>query len=312
MTMSPFWSGYVSFLTIFTLIAMAVLIFATRKGQRNDTTNDTVGHSYDGIEEYDNPLPRWWFMLFVGTIIFATGYLVLYPGLGNWKGVLPGYEDGWTQVKQYERELEKAKELYDPLYEQFNKLSVVEVSQNEEALAMGRSLFLNNCAVCHGSDGRGSLGFPNLADNDWRWGGEPETIKQTIMDGRQGIMAAWGETLGNQGVKDVAAYVREDLAKRPRNKNNTNEYDKEKGKQTFATICSACHTPQGTGMAALGAPNLTHPEGWIYGTSQEAVEATVRNGRHGVMPAQRALLGESKVHILAGYVYSLSHRKNAQ
>lgn len=305
--MSPFWSGYVSFLTIITLVAMAVLIFATRKGQRNDTTNDTVGHSYDGIEEYDNPLPRWWFMLFVGTIIFASGYLVLYPGLGNWTGILPGYEGGWTQVKQYEREMSKAKELYDPLYQQFRSMPIEQVAKNPEAQAIGRSLFLNNCAVCHGSDAKGSIGFPNLADNDWRWGGEPETIKTTIMEGRQGIMAAWGETLGNQGVKDVAAFVRQDLAQLKAAKGNA-EYDLEKGKQTFATICSACHNPQGTGTPALGAPNLTHPAGWIYGSSQQAVEMTIRNGRHGVMPAHRDLLGEDKVHILAGYVYGLSHK----
>ncbi|MFW9606145.1 MAG: cbb3-type cytochrome c oxidase N-terminal domain-containing protein, partial [Pseudomonas sp.] len=179
--MTGFWSFYITLLTLGTLVALAFLIFATRKGERKGTTDQTMGHSFDGIEEYDNPLPRWWFLLFVTTLIFAVGYLVLYPGLGNWKGVLPGYSDGWTGVNQWKKEMQRADEQYGPLYAKYAAMPVADVAKDEQALKMGARLFASNCSVCHGSDAKGTIGFPNLADNDWLWGGQPETIKTTIM-----------------------------------------------------------------------------------------------------------------------------------
>lgn len=206
--MTSFWSWYIVILTTGTLLALVWLIFATRKGQRTDTTDQTVGHVYDGIEEYDNPLPRWWFMLFVGTLIFAVGYLVLYPGMGNWKGVLPGYQGGWTSAKQYDREMERADAKYGPIFAKYAAMPIPEVAKDELALKMGGRLFASHCAVCHGSDGKGAHGFPNLTDDDWLWGGSPETIKTTIMKGRKAAMPGWEAALGNQGVKDVTGYVR--------------------------------------------------------------------------------------------------------
>ena len=174
--MTSFWSWYIVLLTSGTILALTWLIFATRKGQRSDTTDETLSHVYDGIQEYDNPLPRWWFMLFVGTIIFAIGYLVLYPGMGNWKGILPGYEDGWTSTKQYDREITKADGKYGPIFAKYAALPIVDVAKDEAALKMGGRLFASHCSVCHGSDAKGAHGFPNLTDNEWIWGGEPETI----------------------------------------------------------------------------------------------------------------------------------------
>ncbi|HBB79014.1 MAG TPA: cytochrome C oxidase Cbb3, partial [Pseudomonas sp.] len=132
--MTSFWSWYVTLLSLGTIAALVWLLLATRKGQRRDSTEETVGHSYDGIEEYDNPLPRWWFMLFVATVVFALGYLALYPGLGNWKGLLPGYEGGWTQVKEWQREMDRANEQYGPLYAKFAAMPVEEVAQDPQAL----------------------------------------------------------------------------------------------------------------------------------------------------------------------------------
>lgn len=206
--MTSFWSWYVTLLSLGTIAALVWLLLATRKGQRPDSTEETVGHSYDGIEEYDNPLPRWWFMLFVGTVIFALGYLVLYPGLGNWKGILPGYEGGWTQVKEWQREMDKADEQYGPLFAKFAAMPVEEVAKDAQALKMGGRLFASNCSVCHGSDAKGAYGFPNLTDNDWLWGGEPETIKTTILHGRQAAMPAWRDVIGEEGIRNVAGYVR--------------------------------------------------------------------------------------------------------
>jgi cytochrome c oxidase cbb3-type subunit 3 len=301
--MTPFWSWYITLLSLGTIAALVWLLLATRKGQRHDSTEETVGHSYDGIEEYDNPLPRWWFMLFVGTVIFALGYLALYPGLGNWKGLLPGYEGGWTQVKEWQREIDKADELYGPLYAKFAAMPVEEVARDPEALRMGGRLFASNCSVCHGSDAKGAYGFPNLTDGQWIWGGEPETIKTTILHGRQAAMPAWRDVLGEQGIRDVAGYVR---TLSGRDVPEGVAVDLEEGQKIFATTCVACHGPDGKGIQAMGAANLTD-NSWLYGSSFAQIQQTLRYGRNGHMPAQEKILGNDKVHLLAAYVYSLSH-----
>ncbi|WP_375739659.1 cytochrome-c oxidase, cbb3-type subunit III [Pseudomonas boanensis] len=304
--MTTFWSWYISLLTIFTLLALVWLIFATRKGEAKGTTDQTMGHSFDGIEEYDNPLPKWWFLLFIGTLIFAAGYLVVYPGLGNWKGVFPGYEDGWTQVKQWQREVNKAEQQYGPIFARYSAMPIEAVALDPQALKMGGRLFATYCSICHGSDAKGAVGFPNLTDSNWRWGGEPETIKASILHGRVAAMPAWGEILGDEGVKNVAAYVRQDLAglKLPVD----TKADLAAGKALFASTCTACHGAEGRGTAMMGAPDLTRPGGWIYGSGLTQLQQTIRYGRNGQMPAQQEYLGQDKVHVLAAYVYSLSQQ----
>ena len=309
--MTTFWSWYVTLLTSGTILGLIWLVLSTRKGQRPDTTEETVGHAFDGIEEFDNPLPKWWFMLFILTIVFAIGYLVLYPGMGNWKGLLPGYEGGWTGVAQWEKEMAKADAQYGPIYAKYAAMPITEVAADEKALKMGGRLFASNCSVCHGSDAKGAYGFPNLTDNEWRWGGEPETIKTTLLAGRHAVMPAWAEVIGESGVKNVSAYVLTELAGRKLPEEA--KADIEAGKKIFATNCVACHGPQGKGVAAMGAPNLTNPSAFIYGTSFTQLQQTIRYGRQGVMPSQEAFLGNDKVHLLAAYVYSPSHaEKDAQ
>jgi cytochrome c oxidase cbb3-type subunit 3 len=302
--MTTFWSWYVTLLTSGTIIGLIWLVLSTRKGQRPEATEETVGHSFDGIEELDNPLPKWWFMLFILTIIFAIGYLVLYPGMGNWKGVFPGYEGGWTAVKQYENEMSKGDKDYGPLYAKYAAMPIAEVAQDPQALKMGGRLFASNCSVCHGSDAKGAFGFPNLVDGEWRWGGDAKIIETSILNGRHGVMPAWGEVLGDAGVKNVSAYVLTEMAGRKLPEGT--QVDIEAGKKLFAGNCVACHGVQGQGTAAMGAPNLTNPGAFIYGTSLAQLQQTIRYGRQGVMPAQQAFLGEDKVHLLAAYVFSLS------
>jgi len=308
--MTTFWSWYVTLLTSGTILGLIWLVLSTRKGQRPDTTEETVGHAFDGIEEFDNPLPKWWFMLFIGTIVFSIGYLILYPGLGNWKGILPGYEGGWTQDKQWQHEVDKAQAEYGPIFAKYAAMPIVDVAKDPQALKMGGRMFATYCSICHGSDAKGAVGFPNLTDNIWRWGGTPDDIQASILNGRHAAMPAWGAILGDAGVRNVAAYVRQDLAglKLPKDSNA----DAAAGKQLFATNCSACHGAEGHGMAMMGAPDLTKPAGFIYGTSLIQLEQTIRNGRNGLMPAQEQYLGADKVHILAAYVYSLSHQESEQ
>jgi cytochrome c oxidase cbb3-type subunit 3 len=316
--MSEFWSLYVTVLTLGTLLAMAWLLWSTRRGQRPDTTEDTVGHTYDGIEEYDNPLPRWWFLLFVATLLFALGYLAFYPGLGNFKGWLPGYryldpqqrsefangQTGWSSVHEWEKEMQRAETRYGPLFARFAAMPIEEVAKDPQALKIGGRLFASNCATCHGADAQGQLGYPNLTDDDWRWGGSAAAIKTSILNGRHAVMPGWTPIIGEQAVADVSAYVINGLLARelpaePR-------VDRANGAKVFATYCVACHGATGQGNPLLGAPNLLHPQGYLYGSGFEQVRQTIRQGRQGVMPAQALTQGNDRVHLLAAYVYSLS------
>ncbi|MCH7302570.1 cytochrome-c oxidase, cbb3-type subunit III [Pseudomonas capeferrum] len=308
--MTTFWSTYISVLTIGSLIGLTWLLLSTRKGQANDTTDQTMGHSFDGIEEYDNPLPKWWFWLFVGTLVFSVGYLILYPGLGNWKGILPGYDNGWTGVNEWQKEMDKADARFGPIFAKYAAMPVEEVAKDPQALKMGSRLFASNCSVCHGSDAKGAYGFPNLTDQDWRWGGEPETIKASIMNGRHGVMPAWAEVIGEQGVADVAAFVLTNLDGRSLPEGV--KADAAKGKEIFAGNCVACHGPEAKGTPAMGAPDLTHPQAFIYGSSFAQLQQTIRYGRQGQMPAQAEIQGNDKVHLLAAYVYSLSQDRAAE
>lgn len=317
--MTTLWSLYVSVLTLGTLVGLTWLLLSTRKGQREDTTEDTMGHAFDGIEEYDNPLPKWWFWLFVATLVFAVGYLVLYPGLGNWRGILPGYayldndkrtefatgDSGWSGVHEWEKEMARANARFGPLYARYAAMPVEAVAQDPKAVQMGARLFASNCSVCHGSDAKGAFGFPNLTDDVWRWGGEPETIKASILNGRHGVMPGWAAVIGDQGVADVAAFVLTGLNGRrlPEGANA----DADNGQKLFATNCVACHGAEGKGTPMLGAPDLTRPAAFIYGSSFAQLQQTIRYGRQGQMPAQAQLQGNDKVHVLAAYVYSLSH-----
>lgn len=296
--MSTFWSIWISVIVLGTVIGCWWLLWATRKHQTTDTETDrTTGHSFDGIEEYDNPLPKWWYYLFIATCVFALGYLALYPGLGNFKGLL-----GWTSYNQWESEMQQADAKYSELYARYGDTPIAELAADTEAMKMGQRLFANNCAVCHGSAGRGSVGFPNLTDQDWLYGGEPDTIVHTVTGGRQGNMPAKGlmPNMSATQVDQVVNYVLSfsDRARDPA--------AAEAGAQVFAQACAGCHGADGTGNQAMGAPNLTDNV-WLYGSTYRWIEETVLYGRQNQMPAQEGRLSEDQIHILAAYVYSLSN-----
>ncbi len=294
--MSQFWSWYVIVLTVIVILGCYWLIdFANRiPAGEAKSDKDTTGHSWDGLEELNSPLPRWWLWLFYLSIVFAFVYLALYPGLGNFPGFL-----GWSEVKQYDEQVSKADEKYGPIFAQYAGQAIETLSQNPEALDVGRRLFLNYCAGCHGSDAGGAPSFPNLTDNDWLYGNSPEAIKTSILDGRRGMMPPFGAALGDPGVEEAAAYVISLSG------GSADPAKVEAGKTRYMTLCVGCHMPDGSGMQAVGAPKLTDNT-WLYGRSPGVVMQTIREGRTGVMPAHREFLGEDKVHVLAAYVYSLS------
>lgn len=298
-SLSGFWSAWIIIITLGTIALSVWILLANR---RTDKTPDaegnveTTGHAADGIEEYDNPLPKWWFQLFVLTVVFALGYLVLYPGLGNYAGVL-----GWSQEGQWEEEVAQAEERFTPIFAQYQEVPIPELAEDPEAMQVAERVYQNNCAVCHGSNAQGGYGFPNLTDDDWLYGGEPENILATLNNGRNGLMPSW-QQLGASNIENLTQYVLS-LSEQ--------EHDEtlaEQGESTFLAVCAACHGPTGTGNTALGAPNLTN-DVWLYlapGQSiADSIRQTLRNGRNGHMPAQAAYIGEERVHLVAAYVYSL-------
>ncbi|MBT4521907.1 MAG: cytochrome-c oxidase, cbb3-type subunit III [Halieaceae bacterium] len=292
--MTSFWSGWIIILTTLTIIGISWILVANRKGQAK-SGDQTTGHVYDGIEEFDNPLPAWWFYMFIATIVWGVAYLLAYPGMGNYPGLL-----GWTQIGQHDAEVARAELKYQEMRDKYLALPIAEIATDPVVRKMGQRLFRNNCAQCHGSDAKGTQGFPNLADNDWIFSGAPNAIKSTISDGRQATMPAWSAILGDQGVAETTAYILS------LNGRTTDESLSDAGKKRFQTYCIACHGVDGTGNPMLGAPNLTNGI-WLYGGTQSQVAQSISDGRNGVMPAHKEMLGEDKIHIIAAYVYSLSH-----
>lgn len=291
-------SYFVIAFTLINILACLWLMWWTAK--RRDVgapqAGEKTGHVWDGdLEEYNNPLPRWWLGLFIITVIFALAYLVVYPGLGNFPGIA-----GWTEVKQHAAQVEEGQTLLAKHLAGLENASVEELSRSPKAMSTARNLFGLYCSACHGSDARGAKGFPNLTDNDWLWGGAPDTIYQTVSQGRIAAMPAWGPVLGEQGVDEVASYVLSLSGRK------VPEDKKEAGAARFAQLCVACHGPDGKGNQALGAPNLTD-DIWLYGGTIETVRETITNGRTNQMPAQLGLLGPMKTKLMAAYVYSLSH-----
>ncbi|WP_338353125.1 cytochrome-c oxidase, cbb3-type subunit III, partial [Thalassolituus oleivorans] len=247
---------------------------------------------------------RWWVFMFWGTIVFGFGYLSAY-GLGNYDGWLTVTVDDkevtWTSTNQWKAEVQAFDKEIAPLYAEYRATDIAELAKNEDALQTGQRLFKSNCSVCHGTAAKGAQGFPNLTDNDWLYGGKPENIKQTIMYGRQGAMPAWGPVLGDEGVAEMAQYVRS-LSGLEHSAEAA-----EKAAPKFQQLCMACHGADGKGNQLVGAPNLTD-DIWLYGGATKQIEFTLKHGRNGKMPAQSETLGEDKVHVLAAYIYSLSQK----
>ncbi|HQW19686.1 MAG TPA: cytochrome-c oxidase, cbb3-type subunit III [Rhodocyclaceae bacterium] len=291
-----FWNIYITVIVLLSVIGCGIFLWVQDSAKNN--AGQTMGHVWDEtLEEYDNPLPNWWRWLFYLTVVFSLAYLVLYPGLGSYTGMF-----GWTSRGQYDKEIAEAKAKYDPIYDAYLKQDIVSLSKDAKAREIGKMLFLINCIQCHGSDAKGTKGFPNLTDSDWLYGGTPEQIETTILDGRNGMMPPYGgnpEAVGGaSGARELAHYVRS-LSGLP-----SDSILADKGKDRYFKVCFACHGPEGKGNQAMGAPNLTD-KAWLYGSREDAIVETITKGRSNQMPEHRMRLGEAKVHLLAAYVYGL-------
>lgn len=293
--MNLFWSVFVAVIVIGNIVGYTWLLFRMRKLPKDDVPSGQKRHHvFDGIEEYNNPLPRWWMWLFLTCNLFAVIYLMLYPGLGSFKGLL-----GWTSTNQWQEQKQQADQKYAPIFAKFGSTPIPDLAKDPHAMKVAQRLFINTCAVCHGPNAQGAKGFPNLTTNVWLFGGSPDDLVYTITNGRVGVMPPMAAAIGEENVPAVANYVL---------KISNQEYDKtlaDLGEPKFKAVCSACHGQDGKGNKVMGAPNLTAGK-WIFGGSQADIEETIRKGRMAQMPAHGDILGKDKVHLLAAYIYYIS------
>ncbi|MDE0492054.1 MAG: cytochrome-c oxidase, cbb3-type subunit III [Psychrobacter celer] len=355
--MTFFWSSWITILSIMCWAGILGVLLFVLKYKPDLEEDGTTGHTYDGIREYDKPLPKWWLVIFFGSIIWGAAYWVFFPAIfpAGWNGLATVEVDGetvpWSSKNELFSELESNNKVFTDNFEKnilvkadaagatttlatLNELQatmrrsdnppadlqtqidqkvaelapyVEKLSENPNALKVGSRLFLQNCAVCHGSNAKGALGYPNLTDNDWLYGGAPENILTTLHNGRVGGMAAWRDQIGEDGVRAVSEYVLSISG-------NQQGYDLDQTKVAQGEVifneptnCVLCHGDDAKGMISTGAPNLTD-DIWLYGGDRESIRETLRYGRAGVMPEWQTKLGNERIMLLAAYVYSLSDK----
>jgi cytochrome c oxidase cbb3-type subunit 3 len=295
--MSSAWSWYVIALVALNIGGCVWLLGWTGKRRPGDPKPTDTSHVWDGdITEYNKPMPRWWINLFYSTIVFSIGYLIYYPGLGAFHGT-----SGWTSAKEHDAKKAVEDQKLETTFSRYKDKTIDVLAQDPAALALGRSIFSHTCATCHGSSAQGAIGYPNLSDTIWHWGGSPERVLETVLEGREGVMPAWGQALGGDlGVTEVAVYLQSLRGE------TTDSLLASAGQDKFESLCAGCHGVDAKGNAQSGAPNLTDRY-WLYGDSAETIKTSIADGRHGTMPSHRALLGETRARLVASYVWSLSN-----
>ena len=307
-------SIFIAAVTVLHILGYIGLVYWTThiKAGGDAKEGEIIDHTWDGdLKEMNNPMPGWWLSLFYLMIAFAIAYLFLYPGV--YKG-----SKGWTQLGQYQQESRKIDSRSAEYFRHYAGKSVEELAKDPDALATGRRIFLQNCAVCHASDAGGSPGsYPNLTDKDWIWGGTPENIINTITNGHTGAMPPGGALIAvtpgqppsaedQEKLDDVSNYVLS-LGGYPHDQARA-----DKGKALYSTSCIACHGPDGKGNPVIGGINLAD-QTWLYADDPEDpaalkafIEHQIQQPRNNVMPAWKDILGEAKIKVVAAYVYSLS------
>lgn len=304
--MSTGWSWFVIVLVVLNIAGCAWLLWWTARRHPDDPAPTDTSHIWDDdLTEYNKPLPRWWINLFYLTIVFSIGYIFWFGGLGHYEGYAK-----WSSANEHAREKSRQDARLQETLAQYAGQPVDAIARDPQAVLLGRSIFNNSCAGCHGSSAQGAIGYPNLADNIWHWGGSPEQVLESVLEGREGVMPEWGTVLtgmgGDLAVSHVTSYMLALVDPRAMD----NNFGAAQGKSLYEGLCVACHGKDGTGNASMGAPDLTD-DYWLYGGSRVAIESSIANGRHGVMPAHRELLGETRSRLVAAYVWSLSNPPGA-
>lgn len=300
--MSAGWTWFVIALVALNIAGCVWLLWWTARRRPGDPAPTDTSHVWDDdLTEYNKPLPRWWINLFYITIVFSIAYIAWYGGLGSIDGM-----GKWSSAQEHAAEKAKQDARLKETFAPFDGQPISVLASNERALSLGRSIFNNTCATCHGSAAQGAIGYPDLTDDIWHWGGEPDQVLQTVLDGREGVMPEWGKVLRGMGGENAVDYVANYVLALGDAKAMENNYLAAQGKKLYDGVCVACHSADGTGNPAMGAPDLTD-DYWMYGDSKESIVQTIEKGRHGVMPAHRELLGETRARLVAAYVWSMSN-----
>ncbi len=280
-----------------------------RGGKRVDeaTGTETVGHEWDGIEELDTPMPRWWLWTFYATMVWSLVFVVLYPAWPLINQATAGVL-GWSSRGELAKEMAEAEELKAPLRQALARIPIERLPEDTEmmraAVAGGRAAYLVNCVQCHGAGAAGYEGYPNLNDDSWLWGGDLKAIEYTLVNGirqpghdqtRTSMMPAFEGILSSEEIGAVADYVLSLSGK---------AQPSPAGAQLYANNCAICHGPTGTGLREFGAPNLADAI-WLYSGTREDVISQIAQPRHGVMPAWGGRLDPVTIKMLAAYVHSL-------
>ena len=271
--MSNGWSWYVVALVALNILGCVWLLWWTSRRRPGDPKPEDTSHYWDGdITEYNKPMPRWWITGFYIAIAFGVAYLLWFGGLGGFQGM-----GRWSSQGEHALAKASADARLEETFAAYRGQPLPVLAQNPEARELGRSIFANTCATCHGSSAQGATGYPNLADDIWHWGGAPERVLETVANGREGVMPPWGQVLtgmgGEHAVDYVSAYVRS-LGSPEAMRNN---YLAAQGKTLYEGVCVACHGVDGKGNTEMGAPDLTDGY-WLYGGSSEAIRASTGSG----------------------------------
>ena len=281
---TDFWAGWIAVITLVSLGALAWFVYSIYFSPADDH-DDSEGPIWDeNLREGSNPAPLWWFWLILVSMVFSVVYLMLYPGLGSYKGALK-----WTQGGQVEESLARYAAEFGGVRALIAEARLDTLQNDADIMRSAQRVFDRNCAVCHGYDAKGQAAyFPNLVDDEWQWGGSPAQIEQSIRSGRNAIMVGWSQVLGDDGVENVAAYL---------GTLGTATADGHIGQQQYNQFCIACHGADGSGNPVLGAPSLAD-DVWLYGNDEVALRESIAVGRMGEMPAFAARLDDTQIKLL--------------
>lgn len=285
---SGFWAGWIAVITIVSLAGLCWLIFSVYFSANGDEDTHPVWD--ENLREGNNPAPMWWFWLILGLLVFSLVYLILYPGIGSFQGVLK-YSQGGRLNQSYAAYNDEFKTLRQLVTEG----SIETLVQDDRIMASARRIFDQNCAACHGADATGqATHFPDLTDSTWQWGNTPEQLEQSIRVGRQPIMPGWKDVIGDDGVQQISDYV----IAISRGETIAND---DPGKKSYAMYCIACHGAEGKGNVALGASDLTSGE-WLYGGDPENLAHSIGIGRSGIMPGFQDRLDDAQIKMLVAWL----------
>jgi len=282
-----------------------------KEPQKQNQEPETTGHEWDGIKEYNNPLPRWWVWVFYATIVWGIWYTIAYPAWPGIKEATSGYL-GWSTRENVAQEIARAEDANAEINERLAEVELASIDETPElrtyAASAGNAVFMTWCAQCHGSGAAGAKGYPNLQDDAWLWGGTMEDIRYTIAhgirneqdpDARYSEMPAFGDILEQEQLEQVVNYVMQLSGQEP-----VDAAAATAGEEVYLDNCAVCHMDDGSGDNFQGAPNISDAI-WLYGGDYDTLMETVTNSRFGVMPPWTTRLSEAEIRAVTTYVHQL-------